>query len=76
MEKIELDAYVHCRECVMESGDQPYTQHIEVGVINQNTLVVNCNIHDEGIKSFKSYFAAPRFRQAREYCGLISIALL
>jgi hypothetical protein len=52
MEKIELDAYVHCRECVMESGDEPYTQHIEVGVINQNTLVVNCNIHDELIGSF------------------------
>ena len=48
-----LDGYVHCKKCVEESGDKPYTQHIEVGVKNNTDLYVNCRTHEGVITMFK-----------------------
>lgn len=47
-----LDGYVHCKKCVVNSGDEPYIQHIEVGVKNNTDLYVNCKTHENIITKF------------------------
>jgi len=47
-----LDAYVHCKKCITESGDEPYVQDIEVGVKNNKDLYVNCKRHEMIITKF------------------------
>ena len=41
-----LDGYVHCKRCIVDSGDEPYIQNIEVGVKNNTDLYVNCKTHE------------------------------
>ena len=48
----QLDGYVHCKKCIQETGDEPYTQYIEVGVKDNTDLYVNCKIHDMVIGTF------------------------
>ena len=48
-----LDVYIHCKSCVIESGDNLYTQLLEVGVKDNTDLYVNCKKHDDVITMFK-----------------------
>ena len=49
----ELDGYVHCKRCIVDSGDEPYIQNIEVGVKDNTDLYVNCKTHEVMITKFK-----------------------
>ena len=31
----ELDGYVHCKRCIVDSGDEPYIQNIEAWIIKE-----------------------------------------
>ena len=48
-----LDGYVHCKRCIVDSGDEPYIQNIEVGVKDNTDLYVNCKTHEVMITKFK-----------------------
>ena len=48
-----LDGYVHCKKCIQETGDEPYTQLLEVGVKDNTDLYVNCKTHELVITKFK-----------------------
>lgn len=48
-----LDGYVHCKKCIVDSGDEPYIQNIEVGVKDNTDLYVNCKTHEVMITKFK-----------------------
>jgi len=47
-----LDGYVHCGKCIQETGNEPYTQLLEVGVKDNTDLYVNCKTHDMVIGTF------------------------
>lgn len=47
-----LDGYVHCKRCIVDSGDEPYIQNIEVGVKDNTDLYVNCKTHGAVITKF------------------------
>jgi len=54
----ELDMYIHCKECIQDSGGlgenaEPYTQYLEVGTKNKNELWINCKVHKKPITAFK-----------------------
>lgn len=53
----ELDMYIHCKECIQDSGglgamSEPYTQYLEVGTKNKNELWINCKVHKKPITAF------------------------
>ena len=53
----ELDMYIHCKECIQDSGglgamSEPYTQYLEVGTKNKNELWIHCKVHKKPITAF------------------------
>jgi len=53
-----LDGYVHCKTCLEETYDKPYTQIIEVGVKtdtdnDKQYVYVNCKKHRLNITRFE-----------------------
>lgn len=53
----ELDMYIHCKECIQDSGglgpmSESYTQYLEVGTKNKDELWINCRVHKKPITAY------------------------